>query len=90
MKLPAASREASLFSSPLTGEDHGGGEDMLTLPPPLAPPTKGGEFKECQHAGSEPLAKTDRSGRSLWRRPIISLASHEPFWKASVKLFSYL
>ncbi|MEJ2729305.1 MAG: penicillin-binding transpeptidase domain-containing protein, partial [Deltaproteobacteria bacterium] len=37
----------------------GGGEDMVMLPPPLTPPTKGGEFKGCHHVGTKPQAKTD-------------------------------
>jgi hypothetical protein len=38
-----------------TGEDRGGGEDMVMLPPPLTPPAKGGEFKGCRHVGSKLL-----------------------------------
>ena len=68
MKRPAASRWASLSFLPLVedppqawmGEDRGGGEQIVMLPPPLTPHTKGGEFKECHPVGAKPLAKTDR------------------------------
>ena len=39
----------SYFSSPLTGEDQGGGEQIGMLPPPLTPPTRGGELKGGHH-----------------------------------------
>ena len=31
------------------GEDKGGGEDVFPFPPPLTPPTRGGENKDAIH-----------------------------------------
>jgi hypothetical protein len=58
-ETPSGKPRDICFSSPLMGEDQGGGKDMAMLPPPLTPPTRGGEFKGCHHVVSKPLAKTD-------------------------------
>jgi hypothetical protein len=43
----------------LKGEDQGGGEQIVTSPPPLAPPTWGGEFNGCH---SSPWQAKGHSG----------------------------
>jgi hypothetical protein len=48
------------ISSPLTGEDRGGGAEIDTPSPPLlTPPARGGEFSECH---SSPCSRTGHPG----------------------------
>jgi len=43
MKLPAAICRLSFVFLPLEGEDQGGGEQIVMLPPHLTSPPEGGE-----------------------------------------------